>query len=121
MRILKKLSLVAGLIFISINSAMAATTTAIVQNFLDQSGGWSDVLSVVAYLIGIACGIKAVFKLKEHNETKGDVSILQPNIMLLFLGIFISMPTLMKNTPEKIYKNNYNLNTMGEGFLSIVK
>ncbi len=102
MRGLKKLGLVFALLTFGASSAMAATTAAMVTNFLAQSGGWSDVLSVIAYIAGIGFGIKAALKLKEHNESKGQVPISQPITMFIVAGLLIALPTFLTTAADSV-------------------
>ncbi len=100
MKSLKSLVIFAGLMGLAAGSAMAATTTAIVSNFMSQAGGWTDVLSTVAYLAGIGIGIKAALKLKEHNESKGQIPVSQPITMFIVAGLLIALPSFLTTAAD---------------------
>ncbi len=102
MKIVKSILVFGGLMGIAIGSAMAATTTAIVQNFMSQAGGWTDVLSTVAYIAGIVFGMKAAFKLKEHNESKGQIPVSTPITMFIVAGLLIALPSFLTTAADSV-------------------
>lgn len=53
-------------------------------------------LGSFSYVIGIALGIKAVLKLKEHNETKGQTKLHIPIVLILASAFFLALPSLLK-------------------------
>ncbi len=60
----------------------------------------TDILSLVSYVAGVAFGIKAILKFKEHNETKGQVPISQPIVLFVVTALLLSLPSILKLTQE---------------------
>ncbi len=72
-------------------------TIADVANTVIKSiDGVPDLLAAVSYVSGIVCGIKGILKFKEHNESKGQVKITVPIILMAASAIFLSLPTIIK-------------------------
>jgi MFS-type transporter involved in bile tolerance (Atg22 family) len=60
----------------------------------------TDILSLVSYVAGVAFGIKAILKFKEHNETKGQVPISQPIVLFVVTALLLSLPSILRLTQE---------------------
>lgn len=79
--------------------AQNATTIAdIANNLIPQlrtEGGVVDALAAISYLSGIGLAIKGVLKLKEHNETKGQVGLSAPIFLLVAASMFMALPSFL--------------------------
>lgn len=105
-KVLKFLSGTAVLGLAAIDTASAQSSGGILtvtNGLLPQMGGVADLLSALAYLSGIGFGIKAALKLKEHNESKGQVAISAPITMAIVAGLLISLPSLLNISSEAIF------------------
>jgi hypothetical protein len=80
----------------SVASATDATVATIADNVVGQIDQVPDVFAAISYLLGIILGIKAMFKFKENNETKGQVKLGIPIVMILASGLFLGLPTVLK-------------------------
>lgn len=79
------------------NPAAAQSFQQLYNNTLtDQLFSFADFMSALAYLAGIAFGIKAALKLKEWNESKGrDATLTQALIPLVIAGMLLGLPTVL--------------------------
>ena len=105
-KVLKFLSGTAVLALAALDTAQAQSTGGILtvtSGLLPQMSGVADLLSALAYLSGIGFGIKAALKLKEHNESKGQVPISAPITMAVVAGLLISLPSLLNISSEAIF------------------
>ena len=85
------------------DAAMAQDLKAVTNNLHGQLPGIADILSAVSYLAGIGFGIKAALKLKEHNDTKGQVPISAPITMAVVAALLIALPTLLTTSKGTIF------------------
>ena len=75
----------------------------VTSGLLPQMSGVADLLSSLSYLAGIGFGIKAALKLKEHNESKGQVPVSAPITMAIVAGLLIALPSLLSISSEAIF------------------
>jgi len=68
-----------------------------------QLPGVAEVLSAIAYVSGIGFGIKAVLKIKEHNESKGQVPLSQPITLAIVAGLLLALPTFLQTAKSGIF------------------
>lgn len=94
---------VATLGMAGMDAAQAQGILTVTNGLTPQMGGIADVLSSIAYLAGIGFGIKAALKLKEHNESKGQVPISAPITMAIVAGLLIALPSLLSMSSEAIF------------------
>lgn len=73
--------------------ATGATLGTIADGIVNTVPGILQVMEAGAYIAGIALGIKGIFKLKEVNESKGQVKLTVPIIMILAAVILLALPT----------------------------
>lgn len=87
----------------SMDVANAQNLSSVTTNLKGQLPGIADILSIVAYLGGIGFGIKAALKLKEHNESKGQVPISQPITMAVVAALLLALPSLLTTSKGTIF------------------
>lgn len=92
------------------NIAFADTKLADVANNVfnslsGQSGGPGIIplMEGIAYVVGIGFIIKAAFKLKEHNESKGQVKLTVPIVLFVAGAIFVTLPTAVSVVYKTIF------------------
>lgn len=71
----------------------SATIADIANGFVNQFDGIYGVLGAVAYITGIGFGIKGIMKLKESNESKGQVKLSTAIVHLIAAAILLALPT----------------------------
>lgn len=76
--------------------ATGATVADIADTVVAEIAGIPDIIAAISYLIGVVCGIKALLKFKEHNESKGQVKISTGIILIVASAFFLGMPVLVK-------------------------
>jgi hypothetical protein len=69
----------------------------------NQMAGIVNVISAIAYIVGIALGIKAALKMKEHNETKGQVPLSTPIVLAVVAAVLLALPTFLKTGKEGVF------------------
>jgi hypothetical protein len=94
---------IAAVGLLGVESAQAQGVLTVTNGLLPQMGGIADLLSSLSYLAGIGFGIKAAMKLKEHNESKGQVSISAPITMAVVAALLIALPSLLSISAEAIF------------------
>jgi hypothetical protein len=84
------------------------TTIADIANRLvaPLSIGSIELMGALAYIFGIALAIKGILKLKEVNESKGQVKLNVPIIILVAAVFFLMLPTLLKTGENTLGLNN---------------
>jgi intracellular multiplication protein IcmD len=75
-------------------------TTTQVRN---QLPGVADLISAASYLIGIGFGLKAALKLKEHNESKGQIPLSQPVTLAVVAALLLALPTLLSVSRNSVF------------------
>ncbi len=68
-----------------------------------QLPGVAEVLSALAYVSGIGFGIKAVLKIKEHNESKGQVPLSQPITLAIVAGLLLALPSFLETAKSGVF------------------
>jgi len=95
------------LFYFMITDATASTVEAIAYNILSQIKSIPDLLVALAYVSGIALGIKGILKFKENNETKGQVKLTIPIILMVSSALLLALPTLLNvGTESAGYKSS---------------
>lgn len=84
---------------ISLN-ALAGTSLTVAQIAdainTGQLGGISDLMGSLSYVFGIAFGVKAAFKLKEHSDSKGQTKLHVPILFAIAAALFLALPSTLK-------------------------
>jgi len=92
------------LILLLISSSVFAGTSATVATIADglvaQLQPGPNLMAAIAYVSGIVLGIKGVLKLKEHNESKGQVKLIIPIVLLLSAFLLLALPSASKSGIE---------------------
>ena len=97
MKTLGLLGLGVALTALAVDPAMAQTgLNKVTGELKGQMGGVADLLSAVSYIGGVGFGIKAALKLKEHNESKGQVKLTAALLYFVAGGILLGLPTAIK-------------------------
>jgi hypothetical protein len=54
-----------------------------------------SIFSALSYVAGVILGFKGVLKLKEHNESKGQVKLVTPIMLLIASALFLGLPVVL--------------------------
>lgn len=104
---MKKIGLMAlgavGIALVAVEPAMAQGLNNITGTVKSQMPGVAEVLSAVAYVVGIGFGIKAALKLKEHNESKGQIPLSQPITLGIVAAILLALPSFLSTAKEGVF------------------
>lgn len=84
-------------------SAAAQTIDQIANNIIQQIDDLPGLFGGLSYVFGIVLGIKGILKLKEHNESKGQVKLGIPIAMILASAMFLAFPTFVKTGTGTIF------------------
>ena len=104
----KKLLFITALLIVCF-PVYAQTVETVVNKLIPQVRGLESVILAICYVSGIALGIKAIFKLKEHNESKGQVKLSVAIILFVASAMLLSLPTLVNIGVEA-----FGFNTSGQ-------
>lgn len=92
------------LLLLMANSVWAVPTVAdIANNVTDQIDGLPNIFGAFSYIFGIILGIKGILKLKENNESKGQVKIGIPIAMLVASALFLGLPKFIQAGSSTIF------------------
>ena len=112
--------MLSALMLVAIDPVMAQGLDRITNPVKSQLPAVADVLSIIAYIAGVAFGIKAALKLKESNENKGQVPLSQPITLAIVAGILLALPTMLSVATEAVFgAGNTKVNATGSGMRSI--
>lgn len=105
-----------SLSFISmINMAFAAgceTVDCALEGLLPHMTASEDLISTIAYIVGIVFVYKSIVKFKENNESKGQVKLTWAILYFVAGGLLLGLPTVIKAGRETIsIKGTYDKNT----------
>lgn len=103
LKILGYVALTAVLMTVAMDPAMAQGINRVTSTVKDQMPGVVDVLSAIAYIAGVGFGIKAALKLKEHNESKGQVPLSQPITLGIVAALLLALPTFLSVAKEGVF------------------
>ena len=114
------LGVLSALMLVAVDPAIAQGLNRITNPVKAQLPAVADVLSIIAYIAGVAFGIKAALKLKESNESKGQTPLSQPITLAIVAGILLALPTMLSVATESIFgAGNTKVNATGSGMRSI--
>ena len=114
------LGIVAGLMIIALDPVMAQGIKRVTDTVKGQLPEVADVLAIVSYIAGIGLGIKAALKLKESNESKGQVPLSTPITLAVVAGALLALPTLLTVATEGLFgSGSTKVNAAGTGLRSI--
>jgi intracellular multiplication protein IcmD len=87
------------------SNAFAQTTDLLgtTDQVRNQLPGVADLISAASYLIGIGFGLKAALKLKEHNESKGQIPLSQPVTLAVVAALLLALPTLLSVSRNSVF------------------
>lgn len=100
-----------GILFLLLSSPVFAqeTVASLAENVIKEIDGLPDALGAASYVFGIVLGVKAILKFKEHNESKGQVKIGIPIVMIIASALFLGLPTVLRVGVDAIgYKSSTN-------------
>ncbi len=99
-KILAGLIAAAGLAMFS-EPSQAQTLGDIANNIVQGTlGGVNNLITGGAYLLGVAFGVKAALKLKEHNESEGRTKLSTPLTLGVVSALLLALPTFLKSGVE---------------------
>jgi hypothetical protein len=114
------LGMLSALMLVAIDPAMAQGLDRITNPVKAQLPAVADVLSIIAYIAGVGFGIKAALKLKESNESKGQVPLSQPITLAIVAGVLLALPTMLSVASESVFgAGNTKVNAAGTGMRTI--
>ena len=79
--------------------AMAGTCETVdcmIEGFFPHMNAIRDLISTLAYVIGLGLVLKSILKFKEHNESKGQVKLTAALLYFVAGGILLGLPTAIK-------------------------
>ena len=99
-KILAGLIAAAGLAMFS-EPSQAQTLGDIANNIVQGTlGVVNNLITGGAYLLGVAFGVKAALKLKEHNESEGRTKLSTPLTLGVVSALLLALPTFLKSGVE---------------------
>lgn len=112
---------IATIALLGADAAMAQDLKAVTSNLHGQLPGIADILSAVSYLGGIGFGIKAALKLKEHNDSKGQVPLSAPITMAAVAALLIALPTLLTTARGTVFGVGAQSSSLDSGSLRTLR
>ena len=114
------LGILSALMLVAIDPAFAQGLNRITTPVKAQLPVIADVLAIIAYIAGVGFGIKAALKLKESNESKGQVPLSQPITLAIVAGVLLALPTMLSVATESVFgAGNEKVKADGSGLRSI--
>lgn len=97
-----------GIALIGVAQAASAATLGDLANGIVNNtlSGMNNLITGGAYLLGVAFGVKAALKLKEHNESEGRTKLSTPLTLGVVSACLLALPSFLKTGVET---------TMGSG------
>jgi hypothetical protein len=71
------------------------TLDCIVDGFVPQLEASKSLISSISYIAGLIFGYKGIVKLKEHNESKGQVKLSVGLLYLISCALLVGLPTVI--------------------------
>jgi hypothetical protein len=86
------------LLALIMTEAIAQSTTGL-SGMISQAKGQfetiTDLISTISYIAGIGFMVKAIFKFKEHNESKGQVPLSNAIVLFIVAGCLLGLPYMV--------------------------
>lgn len=101
-KVVKALALM-GVVILSTSAQANIGLNVVTTNLGTQMGGIVNVISSVSYIIGVALGVKAALKMKESNESKGQVPISNAIVLALVAAVLLTLPSFLKTGRETVF------------------
>lgn len=83
-------------------AASGQTVASIANSMMGQLPGVETLMVSMSYIFGIVLGIKGILKLKEHNESKGQVKLGVPIAMIVASALFLALPSTLKTGKDTL-------------------
>lgn len=115
---IKSLLAVSAISLLAIEPAMAQTgfSGLFSGTLRDQMLSGADFLSAIAYIAGIAFGIKGVLKLKEWNDSKGrEATLTQALVPFVAAGILLGLPSMLRVAKGTVTDGSLGGTSIGTG------
>ena len=82
----------------AVDTATAATITELSQNVVSNAFvGANQLVTAGSYVLGVAFGVKAALKLKEHNESDGRTKLSAPITLGVVSALLLGLPSFLKS------------------------
>lgn len=89
-------------IFLLISSPLAfamdtngATVATLANAVIGSLQKIPDIFAILSYVAGLILGFQGIMKLKEHNESKGQVKLSVPITLLIASALFLGLPVVL--------------------------
>ena len=94
---MKKINMlyVLGLAMMMPMVAEAQTVATVANTILGQIKSIPQTIGAISYVCGVFFGVMSAIKLKEHNESKGQVKLTAPIIYIIVSVLLLALPTFM--------------------------
>ncbi len=92
----KKILLLISLLPMVALAATDKTVASIANSVSGNLPGLEELMVSMSYIFGIVLGIKGILKLKEHNESKGQVKLVVPIVLVIAAALFLALPSTIE-------------------------
>lgn len=96
-----------------ISEANATTVADMANTLLDNVKTLPRFIVVVAYIMGIVCGIQSALKFKEFNESKGQVKVSVPIYYAIGSALLIGVPLSLQTGLDSFGYEKTDYSTKG--------
>lgn len=91
---------VLGAVIIALYSAHAmaatdATVESIARSLIPQLKSVGGLMMIFSYVAGFGMGVMGILKLKEQSESKGQIKLMAPVILLVCAALLVVLPTVI--------------------------
>lgn len=91
------------LLAIGTDSAFAAEAKDVAGRAKGQIEAFVELLGAAAYILGVGFGIRTAMKLKEYNDSKGQVPLSAPMWNGIVAALLIALPSLMSTLSDSLW------------------
>lgn len=99
-------------------SQEAACIADLVPGWVNQLKNVAQILAIISYVVGVFFLIKAIMKIKEHTETKGQVKISVPIFHFAASALLLSLPSIMELGVQAVIGMNATTGVSLDGNIS---
>lgn len=93
--------------------AAAATLGDLANGIVNNTlSGANNLITGGAYLLGVAFGVKAALKLKEHNESEGRTKLSTPLTLGVVSAMLLALPSFLKTGVETTMGSGASMNSL---------